>query len=163
VAVVPISGSVSAEDKRAIAHAWLERTAEAYPRLAREMLLEEGDRFRHPIGYALRERLPVLLDIVLGDAEPDGAVPPLDELIRIRAVQQFSASEAVSFIFLLKPVLRERFGCDARLEERIDALALMAFDSYMQCREKLLALRVNEARRRTFLTDRILARRTAGE
>jgi len=80
----------------------------------------------------------------------------LEELLRIRAVQEFSASEAVSFIFLLKPLLRGRSGHDDRIDERIDELALMAFDAYMRSRERLLALQVNESRRKTYLLERML-------
>jgi hypothetical protein len=98
----------------------------------------------------------VLLDAVLGDAELATASSALEELMRIRAVQEFSASEAVSFIFALKPLLRDRSGRNDRIEDRIDELALMAFDAYMRCREKLLALGVNESRRRTYLLERMI-------
>jgi hypothetical protein len=147
---------VPLEDKRAISGAWLERTVQMYPEQTAPVLLGREDRFRNPVGFALREGLPVLLDAVLGEAELDAARKALDGLLSILAVQEFSASQAVSFVFLLKPLLRERSGRDERLERRVDELALMAFDAYTQCRERLLTLRVNEARRRTFLLERML-------
>lgn len=154
--------TVSAQEKRAISDAWLERTVHSYPSRTAEMLLAQGDRFRNPIGHALREGLPVLLDAVIGDAELETAGPVLDELLRIRAVQEFSAAEAASFVFLLKPLLRERSRHDDCVEDRIDKLALMAFDAYMRCRETLLALQVNESRRQTFLLERMLEKKTLG-
>jgi hypothetical protein len=147
---------VAVYDKRAIADAWLKRTVQTYPERTAKVLLTEGDRFRNPAGYALREGLPVLLDAVLGDAELAVAEPALEDLLRIRAVQEFSAGEAVSFVFLLKPLLRDLSGCDGRVEDRIDELALMAFDAYMRCRERLLKLEINESRRRMYILERML-------
>ncbi len=149
---------VPVEDKRAICSAWLERTVQMYPEPTAQVLLGREDRFLNPVGYALREGLPVLLDVALGEAECDTARQVLDDLLSIRAVQESSASQAVSFVFLLKPLLQERSGCNERRidhENKIDQLALMAFDAFTQCRERLLTLRVNEARRRRFLLERM--------
>jgi hypothetical protein len=156
VAVPRPKETVPVHEKRTISDAWLKRTVQAYPKRTAEMLLAQGDQFRNPAGYALREGLPVLLDAVLGDGELAAAGLVLEELLRIRAVQEFSASEAVSFIFFLKPLLRGRSGHDDRIDERIDELALMAFDAYMRCRERLLALQANESRRKTYLLERML-------
>ena len=82
----------------------------------------------------------------------------LDAIIRIRAVQDLTASQAVGFVFLLKPILLELqpernpaardVPLGVLLNDRIDRLALMAFDKYMQCREQLADIRVSEGRRR---------------
>jgi hypothetical protein len=80
--------------------------------------------------------------------ETERIAPALDALIRIRAVQDLTASQAVGFVFLLKPILRELAPVDDSLNDRIDRLALMAFDKYMQCREQLADIRVNEGQRR---------------
>ena len=84
----------------------------------------------------------------------------LDPIIRIRAVQNFTPSQATSFILSLKKVLRENLtkelrdnGATAELiafESKIDQLCLMAFDIYMQCREKIYQISANETRNRTF-------------
>lgn len=147
---------MAVHDKRAIADAWLKRTVQTYPERTAKVLLSEADRFRNPAGYALREGIPVLLDAVLGNVDFPAAAPALDELLRIRAVQEFSAGEAVSFIYFLKPLLREMSGRDEKVEDRIDELALMAFDSYTRSRERLLKLEVNESRRRMFTLERML-------
>ncbi len=68
------------------------------------------------------------------DYSPD-VVRRLDDIVRIRAVQQFSASDALGFIFLLKKSLRESIpekmmkdqhlvGELLKLESRVDSLAL---------------------------------------
>ena len=85
----------------------------------------------------------------------------LDSIVRIRAVQDFSPSEAVSFIFQLKSAVRQELGSElvtqadiardlAVFESAIDDLALFSFDIYMKCREKIYDLKANEARNMTF-------------
>ena len=99
------------------------------------------------------------------DAAIDSFTPGLDAIVRIRAVQEFSASQAVSFIFLLKQAVREALApelagsalTDAILafESRIDAVAGRCFDLYMGAREKY-QIRANEIRRQThFLLERV--------
>ncbi|MGQ9653846.1 MAG: RsbRD N-terminal domain-containing protein, partial [Thermodesulfobacteriota bacterium] len=75
-------------------------------------------------------------------------------------VQEFSASQAVAFIFSLKKVVREEIkgeGAEPDLpvpevlefESKIDALALRAFDMFMGCRERIYEIRATEIRNRT--------------
>jgi hypothetical protein len=89
----------------------------------------------------------------------------LDGIIRIRTVQDFTASEAVSFVFELKNVVRKTLGDQtlerersrefADLGSKIDQVALLAFDKYMECRDKLHEVRTNEIRHRS---ERLLGR-----
>jgi hypothetical protein len=83
----------------------------------------------------------------------------LDDFVRIRAVQQFSPSHAVGFVFLVKRAVREHLSQDLTnaelwqellvFESKVDNLALLSFDLYMQCREKLFEIRATEIRNRT--------------
>jgi len=62
----------------------------------------------------------------------------LDTIIRIRAIQEFTPSQAVSFVFFLKNIIREELAAEIRqhtvsddlvqLENQIDSLGLLAFD-----------------------------------
>ena len=62
-------------------------------------------------------------------------------------MQDFSASEAVRFIFDLRAVICEVSGqVDEVLQNRIDWLALTAFDQYTICREQISTLRMKENR-----------------
>ena len=75
-------------------------------------------------------------------------------------MQDFSPSQAVSFLFLLKKVVREELKKELQrnqfhdelhsLESEIDTLALLAFDVYMKCREKIYELKTNETRNKMF-------------
>jgi len=99
-------------------------------------------------------------DLLQGAGVGENAVSSLDRIIRIRAVQEFSPAQAVSFIFLLRKVVRDELedqvlenGMYQELlvfESRIDDLALSAFDIYMKCREKIYELKANEVKARTY-------------
>jgi hypothetical protein len=166
----PLMEALAAK-KSAIIRAWLARAFQTYPGNTSRFLGQENDPFRNPVGHTLREAFPVLLDAVLGGADTVGVTSALDGIVRIRAVQNFTAGQAVAFVFLLKPVIRETLhfpphpplsplgGEDkgeganqledlAVLERRIDEMALLAFDLFMKCRERIYEIKANEARRR---------------
>ena len=132
----------------AIAEEWLKRVLAGYPEQTARILSQERDRFRNPVGYALKEGLPVLVEEIFGSMDRERLVSALDEIVRIRAVQDLTPSQAVGFVFLLKPLV------ESGMHPRIDDLALLAFDLYTQCREQLHEARVNEAKRRVFALER---------
>jgi hypothetical protein len=79
----------------------------------------------------------------------------LDRIVRIRAVQDLSPSQAVEFVFLLKRAVREELGealakqVDlSALHAWIDGLALQAFGLFVECRQRIYELRVREIKRR---------------
>lgn len=153
-------------DRRgAIVDQWLARTLGTYPFLTSSYLLEEKDRFRNPVGHALREALPTLVDEVLGSMNLERITPAIEQLVRLRAVQDFSASQAVGFIFALRDVLRYESPDDLtpELEQRIDQMALLAFDLFVKCRETMEHIRAAEAQRSVYVLDRIKRARSGGE
>ncbi|MBZ5612813.1 MAG: RsbRD N-terminal domain-containing protein [Acidobacteriia bacterium] len=143
---VRVGNAMSPRDP--IVEQWIASALQSYPSASVPFLSAEDDPFRNPVGHTLRQSLTTLFDELRGNMETDRIAPALDALIRIRAVQDLTASQAVGFVFLLKPILRELAPIDASLNDRIDRLALMAFDKYMQCREELADIRVNEGQRR---------------
>ena len=112
------------------------------------------DPFANPVGASLREGLAELLDGIFRGVEPEELGPALDRVIRVRAVQEFAPSAALSFVFDLKGLVREAVGAtNAEGEEsivtinnRIERLGLIAFDVYMGCREQMWAIRAQEIR-----------------
>lgn len=151
------AGREALERKRsAILKEWIARTLQSYADQTSRFLLDEKDPFRNPVGHALKEGLPVLFDELVGGMDAARITPALDSIVRIRAVQDFTASQAVAFVFLLKRIVHEELAGEnlAALEERIDELALLAFDLFMKCREKIYEIKANEARRRVFVMER---------
>jgi hypothetical protein len=130
-----------------IAERWLARTVDSYPESARFRFISEADPFRNPVGHALKENLGILAREVLGEMDQRAIKPALDMLVRLRAVQDFTASDALQFIPDLKDTIAEVLGAiPAQLERRIEELARMASDKYSMCRRQIAALRAKEHR-----------------
>jgi hypothetical protein len=142
-----------------------------YPERAARFIARERDRFQNPVGHVVGESLGVLYDGVVDNRPAKEMREALDGIVRIRAVQDLSPSEGIGFVFLLKQAIGEALqGSNASLEEgsglaelhqRIDRLALEAFDLFVHCRETIYDLRVREIRSRTStLIERLVARDT---
>jgi hypothetical protein len=145
------------ERSSAIAGRWLGDTLNTYSGDASAAFKRQKDPFANPVGHALRVGLNAVVAALVEGEEPDEICPHLDEIIRIRAIQEFAPSEALSFVFLLKEATRAELGKAvgepsvaaelAEFEGRIDRIGLLAFDSYVASREKVYQLRVNEVKR----------------
>lgn len=118
------------------------------------------DRFANPVGRAFFSSTQGLLDLILDndDMDPKRVCACLDEIIKIRAVQDFSPSQAVGFVFLLKQAVLDTLEEQIKevdvlhqfikFETQVDQASLFAFDIYVSCRERVYQLRVNEVKRR---------------
>jgi hypothetical protein len=150
-----------AQKKAAILGRWLTTIYESYPPETAIFLRKEKDRFDNPVGYRISEGLAGLFGALLEEMERDQILTYLDEIIRIRALQDFAPSQALAFIFLLKNVIREELAGEIKkenlaeelldLEGRIDGLALLGFDVYSKRREKIYEIRANEMKGRVSL------------
>jgi len=139
---------------------WFESTAKTYAPDTAEFIKSKTDPFANPVGGAMLNGLKGLLDQLIHGMDPAVITSHLDPIIRIRAVQSFSPSQATAFILSLKKILRENLSKELRdsriasefviVESKIDQLCLMAFDIYMKCREKIFQISANETRNRTF-------------
>jgi hypothetical protein len=149
--------------KSVILEQWLARVFETYPDETVRFLREEKDTFRNPVGSVLRHELEAILEWVISASDIDKILPSFDAILRVRAVQDFTASEAVSFLLFLKEVIRHELkvesmepGLNAELDHltsRLDALMLTAFDSYVACREQIKDIQISEAHKER---DRLL-------
>jgi RsbT co-antagonist protein rsbRD N-terminal domain len=151
--------NIPSERKRAVAQEWLDLTLRTYPSQSMQFLLHEKDFFRNPVGQAIKEGLALLAEELFGDMNSERVRQALEGIVRIRAVQSFSAREAVGFVFLLKGILQEELAADwasyHELDGRLDEIALAAFDLYVQCRKQISEIQVSEAKRRVALLERI--------
>ena len=145
------------DNKEAIIRRWFEGILAAYSGDAAKVLGRQKDPFANPVGHALREGTRQTFEAVLNGMDTELIHEGLREIIRIRAIQEFSASQAVSFVFGLREAVREELGGEMRnprfisdvtvFEGKVDRLALAAFDVFVECRERVYELRVNEAKR----------------
>lgn len=148
------------EKKSALLERWFDIVLETYPPDSSSFLKNKKRQFANPVGYTISRGLEHLLDELLREGEMDAEKLSslLESIIRIRAIQDLTPTQALAFVFRLKELLKDELGSEgtARLEEigalesRIDAIALISFDLYMKCREKIYDLKANEVRNMTF-------------
>lgn len=154
--------SVTRETRQAVAERWLAETLRTYPDQTAQFLIRERDPFRNPVGTALREAIPALVNELFEELDAVSVARALEGVVRIRAVQQFSASEAVGFVFLLKSAVRAEWPAGTQmptdLDRRVDQIALAAFDLYARCREQIHEVRLREAGRRSEMLEKIYSR-----
>jgi hypothetical protein len=141
----------------AVAERWIRSALEAYPPDTASFLQRERDPFANPVGNAIRTGLPAVWNGLLEDADEERIARPLDDILRIRAVQESTPAAALAFVFKLKEAVRAELGPatrDPRIQDelagfdaRIDRLALTAFALYLRHREQVFELRVNEVKR----------------
>ncbi|MEN8148190.1 MAG: RsbRD N-terminal domain-containing protein [Planctomycetota bacterium] len=145
-----------ASNRKEIHDRWIARILAAYPQESAKFIGREKDRFRNPIGSTLQEGTTAVLDALEAGGEAEALRDAVEGMIRLRAVQVDKASEAVSFIPALADVVKRVLGDSVTAEEvskfetRMEVLLLDAFDTYMQCREKVFEIRLTELRNRTF-------------
>lgn len=146
---------------------WVGLVFDSYPAQTSTFLRSKKNRIANPVGASIQDGADKLYDWLVGGEASDveSIRLPLDNIVRIRAVQEFSAAHSMGFVFSLKTAVREILREDIRrehlfeellaFEDKIDAFALLAFDNYSRCREQLHQIRATEIRNRT---SRILER-----
>ena len=145
------------ESQSAIVDRWLTDTLATYQSGVAEFFQHTKDPFANPVGSVLIKGLTGLFACLLAERPLKNTRGNLNEIIKIRAVQDFSPSQALSFVFLLKNAVRVELGGKinnpelladlAEFESRIDQVALLAFEIYANCREQVYKLRVDEVKR----------------
>jgi len=144
-------------DKRTrIIKKWRDMIVKTYPSDTQRFFRREKNQFSNPVGYTIAKDIEVLYDEIMSDGDNEKISSCLDNIIRIRAVQSFKPSHAIGFVLDLKRIIREELDEKADenkfydelmiLENRIDNIALLAFDVYSQCRQKIYEIRVNEVK-----------------
>ena len=148
------------EDK--IVDKWVDYTLSSYK--SSVFFKKSPDKFANPVGGNTREALQELFKLLAKNADPAEFSKPLEQIMRIRSIQEFTASEAAAPIFAVKHITRALLEKDSErkhllselydFEFAVDLAALQAFDLYMQCREQLYLVRIKEIKTGThILTD----------
>ena len=144
-----------AKKKKAVVNAWFEQVMQTYAPDAAVFYQNQKDAFANPVGSTTQQALTKLFDALLDPLKKESLADLVDPLVRIRAVQDFTPSQAAGFVFLLKPIVRNLFRKNRKqlktdelleLESRIDGLALVGFDAFMGCREQIYSMKTNTER-----------------
>jgi hypothetical protein len=149
-----------AQKKTTFLRRWFDLIIDSYPHESAQMFKREKNAFANPVGNNTYQGLEGVYNEFLQGFNPEKITPWLDKIIRIRAIQNFSPSQAITFVFQLKNLINEELHKEiqeglvspeelAHFSARIDNLALLAFDIYVECREKIYEIRINEVHNRT--------------
>ncbi|MBU2488249.1 MAG: RsbRD N-terminal domain-containing protein [Proteobacteria bacterium] len=142
------------ENRSAILKEWKERTLATYPIDATQFLKKQKDPFANPVGHKLSLGLEEAFDGLFHDKH-EVKLDFLADFMRVRAVQDFTPSRAVAFLFELKGIVREKLRKELaklkdqdlyELDSRVDRLALTGFDLYAESKAKLAEIRLAEVK-----------------
>jgi len=138
------------KDKASFIKQWFKATIDTYPAETSRVLGKDSNRFDNPVGAVTHETVEDVFTHILEDFTQDSLEQKLDPIIRIRAVQAFTAAEAVSFVFSLKKIGKEKLDHNLMLEFHglVDRIALAAFNRFMKCKEEIFLLKATESKRR---------------
>ena len=139
------------KNKTAIVDRWFLATINSYPEETAKILGKLKNRFDNPVGSATYQSLEETCALLFREKfDADQIETALDSIIRIRAVQSFTASQAVGFVFELKQIIKTVLNGeqDSAFDAKIDQTALAAFNRFMKCRENIFLLKATESKRR---------------
>lgn len=148
------------EKKAVILSKWFDAIIDTYPADTSGFLKKQKDRFTNPVGSTITQGTESIFEALIACLDLSESFPYLEDIIKVRAIQDFTPAKAVSFIFFLKNVVREELAKEIRqkqifealldFETKVDDLALLAFNIYTQCREQLNQVKIDELKRMTF-------------
>ncbi|RJQ49985.1 MAG: hypothetical protein C4526_12690 [Nitrospiraceae bacterium] len=152
--------SFLSEKKSGVLNRWYDAILSTYPADTARFLKGQNNPFLNPVGATTFKGIENIYEYLLHGEGEEKVSSFLDDIIRIRAVQDFTPSQCVRSILFLKEAVRgelkteiSAYGLHDELldfELKIDDVSLLAFDIYMGCREKLYQLRANELQRWTY-------------
>lgn len=146
------------ENRDSILQKWIEQTINTYQPEMIRFLKKEKNQFANPVRNTIFSSLEKIIDSMIngiGVEEYHG----LEDIIKLRAVQEFSPSEALSFLFGLKKIIRKGLleiyqnnqiiseACI--MDEKFDTLYALAFDIYNDCRVKIQEIKMAEIKCRS--------------
>lgn len=154
------------KQKITIIDKWIQVVKNSYSSETARFLKVQNDPFANPVGNTISTELTTLLKVLLKDADQkkidqDAARIHLDPVLRIRAIQSFTPSQATDFLFSLKTIIKEVLGNQIfqdrkmidewiELETKIDCLIRLGFDIYVECVSKLYELKATEMKNTTY-------------
>jgi hypothetical protein len=144
------------QNSTSVAKRWCDMIMETYPDQTATIMKRRGDVFANPVGQTINTATAEIVDALLSGAAIADLHAPLERIIRIRSIQDFSPSQAIAFTLWLKDIIRAELGPRAEkrtlqelreLEGKLEDMVLLGFDIYVGCRERYFEVRVSELKR----------------
>jgi hypothetical protein len=155
--------------KAVILKKWLQAIYDTYPADTSRFLKDESDMFANPVGHAISANAEYILDGLIRGEKSAELSPYIEWIIRIRAVQDFTPAQAVSFLNSLKIVIKGQLKPELHkhnlwdeleeLEADIDNLALSAFEIYSKMKERIYNIRMKEMEKSEKFLQRLMESR----
>lgn len=152
--------------KVGILRAWYNSVLESFPQASRGMIGNTSDQFGSPMGHIFNDGLNQLFDHLLSEGDPADLEAALGQIVRLRAVQDKGASDGLGFLFALKKIIRDVTGAKKKnfdqytelleIEDRIDGWIEQAHRIYVDAREKISELKVNEMQNKTYMLRKLV-------
>jgi hypothetical protein len=137
--------------RSAIVEQWLTALAGTYPAGA-SPLLGKADEFRNPVRHVIEKNVAALVDAVVFGDDWVRATSAMAEIAQLRVVQGFRAEDALAVVEPLRAIAG---ACTPDLDARLDRLTTLAVELYAACRARIDQIASREARRRTWLLERL--------
>lgn len=152
------------QNRDSIIHIWIDRIISTYdPEMAR-FLKKEKNQFANPVRNTIINSTNLIYDGFLKNGNMELCHRGLEEIIKLRAVQDFSPSQALSFLFELKKIIHDELQAKITIkeicafEEKIDRLIETGLDIYTKCRDKIYEIRLAEVKSRSQRAFDLLSR-----
>ncbi len=137
------------QNKEAILTEWFKRAVGQYKPDTARFLAKEQDPFANPMGGVLQSGFKAIIDDMIAEKPLDEFTPHLESILKVKAVQEFSPADSVSFLFILKQILQEHYQETSlkewfELDHILDDLINSSFNIYTQNREKIFEIRLQQ-------------------
>jgi len=142
--------AVIAKHKNDIIKKWHLAIIETYPNQSRKHFLGNKNKFSNPVGYTIENSLPAIVEAVINKSLTDEAKKSLDDIIKIRAVQDFKPADALNFVFGLRAIIISEIFDDIdfkdflKLEKIFHLIVEYAINSYVNDKERIFEIKANE-------------------
>ena len=156
------------ENRTSILQEWFDQTVNTYEPEMTRFLKKEKNQFSNPVRNTIINSLEKIYDGILQEND-NRDQNDLEQIIKVRAVQDFSPSDALSFLFDLKRIIRsditnrnldEEFMKELfDLDERFESIYKRAFNIYNECRIKIHEIKIAEVKSRSERAFEILRKK----
>ena len=96
-----------AQKKVSIVNKWTGLILNTYSEETLKFLKSQKNQFSNPVGNIISNNAEMIFDEIVSGGSIEKINSLLIDIIKIRAVQDFTPSEAVSFVYLLRKVICE--------------------------------------------------------
>lgn len=139
---------------------WINSVFDTYPVESGKFLKNGKNKFANPVGYNLAKELETLFELILNYSKNnnDKIRESLNNLLKIRVVQDFKPSVTINFFLNLKKIIFSKIDGNINqkddlnelinLFDTIDTIALESIDIFVSLKSKIFEIKASEMKSR---------------